>query len=95
MKIALDKQTLCWRGITYLQYSGVTSTVYLRVVGNGIEVAVTVLGSGAVKFTLLQLLPEQLSKSHSSMVPLISAKDELFNVQTSSLSDGSKKKQRQ
>ena len=28
MKIALDKQNVCWRGITYLQYSGVTSTVY-------------------------------------------------------------------
>ena len=54
--------------------------------------ALAVLGSAAVKFTLLQLLPEQLSKSHSSRVPLISAKDELFNVQTSSLSDGSKKK---
>ena len=57
--------------------------------------ALAVLGSAAVKFTLLQLLPEQLSKSHSSMVPLTSAKDALFNVQTSSLSDGGKKKKRQ
>ena len=48
--------------------------------------AVAVAEMAAVKFTPLQLLPEQLSKSHSSKVLFVSAKDELYHVQASSLS---------